>query len=340
MFSNSTLEQPTGNISATVTNDQDCLGRESTLTEVVFKAVAFFVIMLVSLIGNIMVLIITYKNKQLRKTINYFVFNMAVSDLFIPLTIMPVTIVHIISGSKSWKVDSPWLLGNILCKLSYFLPDVSIVVSIESLLLISVDRFISAVSPLNTTLKSTKARFISILCTWSISIAVHAPYFYTFRLFPYGNQTFQCLSYWGPAFNHDKTHKIYITATFITFFMIPICILAIMYGTIAWILKKKNKRNKGRLSYQQLRREQQIRKIIRMSVALVISFFVCMIPSLVLVFIRVFLWNWNDPPICAFQTVVPFIAKFMVQSWSALNPCICLMFMKIYRNSFIQLLPI
>ena len=137
---------------------------------------------------------------------------MAVSDLFNPLTIMPIQIVQIISGSESWKVDRPWILGNILCKLSYFLPDVSLAVSIESLVLISMDRFASAVFTLNTKLESMKARFISIVCTWISAVAVHAPYFYTFRLRinPYDNKPY-CKSYWGDKSYIGETKRKFST---------------------------------------------------------------------------------------------------------------------------------
>ena len=118
-------------------SDQACEITADSALEVTAKALAYIFIFLVSFFGNIFLLVVIYKKKQLRRSINYFVFNMAVSDLFNPLTIMTVKIVEIISGSSSWKVDRPWLLGNILCKLAYFLPDVSVVVSIGSLLLIS-----------------------------------------------------------------------------------------------------------------------------------------------------------------------------------------------------------
>ena len=107
-------------------SDQACEITADSALEVTAKALAYIFIFLVSFFGNIFLLVVIYKKKQLRRSINYFVFNMAVSDLFNPLTIMTVKIVEIISGSSSWKVDRPWLLGNILCKLAYFLPDVSV----------------------------------------------------------------------------------------------------------------------------------------------------------------------------------------------------------------------
>ena len=321
--------------------DQNCHGTESRMVGVVCKTLAYFIILFICLVGNILVLLITYKNKQLRKSIGFFVFNMAVSDLLNPLTIMPIRIVQIISGSDAWNIDSPRMLGNILCKLSYFLPDVSLAVSVQSLVLISMDRFVATIFPLCTKLESLKARLTSILFTWIVAIAVHAPYFYTFRLRtnPYDNKTY-CISSWGPAFDHVETNKRFSTATFIAFILVPICIFVIVYGTIARVLKHKNTSTKQQLSYRQRCREHQLRKIVRMSVALIISFVVCMIPQLCLVFARIFLWNWKEPPICTLRTVIPFIAMFMMHSWSAVNPCISLICMKIYRNSLRKLLPI
>ena len=321
---------------ASSNSDQACEIAADSAVEIRAKALAYIFIFLVSFFGNIFLLVVIYKNKQLRRSINYFVFNMAVSDLFNPLTVMTVKIVEIISGSSSWKVDRPWLLGNILCKLAYFLPDVSVVVSIGSLLLISIDRLIAVVFPLKAKLISSKVRLISILSTWSVAIAVHAPYFYSFKLILDENETY-CKLNWGPAFDHMKTHRRFLTATFITFIPIPICVLAGVYSIIAWKIRKKNQKTKEKLSCRQNHRDKQLRKIVRLAMAIMISFVSCMAPLLIYSFLKFFLWNyWESPPICAFQTVIPFISVFLLHSWSAVNPCICFIFSENYRNGLRQ----
>lgn len=336
MFFNSSVLLYILNNDSSVTNGvrnnsaQDCLPHSST-GETVLKSLAYFVILILSLIGNGCILLVIYKNKNLRRNINFFVLNMAVSDLFNPLTIMPVHLVMIISGSPSWRVHNPWILGNILCKLCYFLPDVSLTVSIESLLLISVDRFIAVVFPLKARLFSTKVHLICIGCTWIIAIAVHAPYFYTFRLLPYGNESYQCSVSWEPAFDHTETHKRFVTATFITFVLVPICILTIVYGTIAWTLKAESKKMQQELCNDQTRLSEHSRKIVRSSVVIITAFGLCMITQLVSMLTRVFVWNWKEPPICAFRNVVPIIATFMLNAWSAVNPCFCFIFIKSYQ---------
>ena len=331
-FENSS--QTTGHTDSS-NSDQACEITADSAVEITAKALAYIFIFLVSFFGNIFLLVVIYKNKQLRRSINYFVFNMAVSDLFNPLTVMTVKIVEIISGSSSWKVDRPWLLGNILCKLAYFLPDVSVVVSIGSLLLISIDRLIAVVFPLRAKPISSKVRLVSIISTWFVAIAVHAPYFYSFKLIPYENETY-CKLNWGPAFDHMETHRGFVTATFITFIPIPVCVLAGVYSIIAWKMRKKNKKTREKLSCRQNHRDQQLKKIVRLGMAIIISFVSCMTPLLIYSFLIIFLWNWESPPICAFQTVIPFISVFLLHSWSAVNPCICFIFSENYRNGLRQ----
>ena len=72
----------------------------------------YFTILLVSLVGNALVIFVICKTSNCRRSINYYVLNMAVSDLFTPLTIIPVNVVRIISGSTAFMVDTLWCLGT------------------------------------------------------------------------------------------------------------------------------------------------------------------------------------------------------------------------------------
>ena len=81
----------------------------------------------------------------------------------------------------------------------------------------------------------------------------------------------------------------------------------------------------------QTRLGEQSKKVVRSSVIIITAFGLCMITQLVSVFIRVFVWNWKEPPTCTFRTVVPFIATFILNAWSALNPCFCFIFIKSYQ---------
>ena len=104
----------------------------------------FFPISLVSLVGNIFIGLIDYKTKSLKKPVNFFIVNMAMSDLVYPISMLPRD-VALLFISSSWLVSDP--LGQALCKLASFSIEVSILVSSQMLVLIAVDRFGTVVFP-------------------------------------------------------------------------------------------------------------------------------------------------------------------------------------------------
>ena len=95
------------------------------------KLCAFCFVLLGSLFGNIFIIIIVYKNRHLRKTINYFIVNMAFSDLGLTLIVRPVEITRLVTDSGHWHVSG--ILGLICCKLFFFESFVSLFVSAQSL---------------------------------------------------------------------------------------------------------------------------------------------------------------------------------------------------------------
>ena len=142
---------------------------------------AFCLVFLVSLAGNTVIGIIVYKTKTMRKPINLMLVNMAMSDLLFPIFRIPwdIQLLYI----NSWLIGGP--LGQALCKLVYILGDVSGVVSIQSLVLIAVDRFGAVVFPLRSPLISSKLCPFFILATWIIAMAAHSPFLVTVKLAEY-----------------------------------------------------------------------------------------------------------------------------------------------------------
>ena len=122
---------------------------------------AFCLMFLVALAGNTVIGIIVYKTKTIRKPINFLIVNMAMSDLLLPIFWNPqdIQLLYI----------NPWLIGGRLGKafsnLVGFLPSVSFLVSIQSLVLIAVDRFGAVVFPLRSPLISSKLCPFFILAT-------------------------------------------------------------------------------------------------------------------------------------------------------------------------------
>ena len=131
-------------------NGSSCSSLPNTTARKIGQTFAFCLIFVVSLVGNSFIGIVVYKTQTLRKPINYFIANMALSGLLYPIVVAPVFIVMFVDGSSLQR--GPF--GQVLCKLVTFFWLVSIIVSIQSLVLIAVDRFGAVVFPLRSPLVS------------------------------------------------------------------------------------------------------------------------------------------------------------------------------------------
>ena len=117
----------------------------------------------------------------MRKPINFFIVNMAMSDLLFPIVCFPYIVTEMNFGY--YILGGP--VGQALCKLNYFLIDVSASLSIQSLVLIAVDRFGAVVFPLRSPLISSKHCRFFILATWIIAVAANIPDALTYELVEY-----------------------------------------------------------------------------------------------------------------------------------------------------------
>ena len=283
----------------------------------------YFIGLLVALIGNVLIIVVFYKYKPIRKSINYLVLNMAISDLFTPLTIMPFIIARALSnGAFLNQIPSP--LAAVVCKLCFFLADTSIVVSIISLLMISLDRLIAVVSPLQIKLISRKVRVICILMSWVVALSVHVPYLF---IFTFNELQGDCGKSWN-----DETNNRYVVATFTTFFLIPVCFLIIIYGAIAVTLKQRQRKRKKMSASKKSRVHSGNRRVIGLSVAILAAFVISIGPVFVLQCI-IFIFHGKRPPEVVKNPAILFIIRcLLVNSWGAFNACMCFAFSENFRT--------
>ena len=281
----------------------------------------YFISLLVVLIGNVLIIVVFFKHEPIRKSVNYFVLNMAISDLFTPLTIMPFIIAKTLSNGTFLNQLTPSRAG-VVCKLCYFIVDTSIAVSILSLLMISLDRLIAVVFPLQIKLISRKVRFISILMSWVVALSSHIPYLFIF--------TFKgdCTKSWS-----KETDNRYAVATFTTFFLVPVCCLAIIYGAIAVTLKVRQQKRKNMAASEKSLDRTGNRRVMGLSVATLAAFIIAIGPLFLLQCIKRFIFHGELPPeIKKYPAIVFFIEKLLVHSWGAVNPCMCFAFSQNYRT--------
>ena len=290
------------------------------------KTFAFCLLFVVSLVGNTLIGVIIYRTKSLRKPVNFFIANMAVSDLLIPIFLFPMKLVGLYT--ESWKGgDGPF--GQSLCKLVHFSVDASAVVSIQSLVLIAVDRFGGVVVPLRAPLISSKKYRFYILATWIIAVAVQCPNLFALKVVEYQGGL-QCYLLWNDAFGESFSYQDYILAKHIVFLFIPLILIAVLYYLIALRIKSR----KVPRDYSFNARRQGLRRhrnALRMFIVIVFVFAICWLPFSVI-------WRLDGVKLsCSFQYFQR-IAYFLAISNCAINPCICFISNANYRQALTNLL--
>lgn len=105
------------NLTAQAQQNSLCVAGYSP-AENISSVCAYSLILLLSFFGNVLIIII-FKHRDLRKTTNYFIVNMAVSDLIFALVVFPFQITGLMTASSYWPVRG--ILGSLFCKLFHFI---------------------------------------------------------------------------------------------------------------------------------------------------------------------------------------------------------------------------
>ncbi|XP_068734174.1 QRFP-like peptide receptor [Montipora capricornis] len=289
--------------------------------------VAYCLIFVVSLVGNSCIGIIVYKTKTLRKPINIFIVNMAMSDLLVPLIDIPLQVVNLYR--YSWLISG--VLGNAFCKLIPFLYEVSYIVSVQTLILIAVGRFGAVVWPLHSSLISLKRCTFFILATWIVAMASMSPVLFARSLEKYEGEIF-CFDQWEEAFGESLSLTDYGLAYYIVFVYTPIILLIIIYSII--LIKLKLQKIPGQQSTDaEIQCNKRNTNVLKLAIAILLGVMFCKIPWSILKLMSLY-GKW---PCSIFPQYVE-TSWFLLISYCAVNPCICFAFCRNYREGLKKLL--
>ena len=292
--------------------------------------VTYCLFIIVSLVANSLIVMIVYKTPNLRKPINFFIANMASSDLLFPIFWIPLRLSDL--HTNSFLIGGK--LGQAFCKLGPFFGNVSIAVSIQNLILIAVDRFGAVVFPLRSPLIRSKLCPFFILATWIVAVAFDSPYLFTLELVESPEGT-GCYIEWEKVFGESSSLASFSLAYFILFIYIPLLLLVILYSII--VIKLKTQVHPGEQSANsQQQRDRRNRNVLQMSIAIVTVFVLCWLPNATNYFITHYQGRSTHFS-CSFWIYYK-VTTYMITAYCAINPVICFMFSSNYRKALKRLI--
>ncbi|KAM8837706.1 muscarinic acetylcholine receptor M3 isoform 1-T2 [Spinachia spinachia] len=188
---------------------------------------------LVTVVGNILVLVSFKINKALKTVNNYYLLSLAFADLTIGTLSMNLYTTYIIMDQ--------WALGPVVCDLWLAIDYVASNASVMNLLVISFDRYFSVTRPLTYRAKRTTKRAMTMIgLAWSVSFILWAPAI-LFWQYIVGERTVQP----NECYIQFLSEPIITFSTAVAAFYLPVTIMSFLFWKIYQETEKRVKDMQG-----------------------------------------------------------------------------------------------
>lgn len=153
-----------GEVLLTNSSQNDMINNHIIQATFCFLYSAIFVL---GVFGNVLVCYVVFRNKAMQTVTNFFITNLAVSDIFLCVLAVPFT--------PSYTFLRKWIFGKVLCHLVPYAQGCSVYISTLTLTAIAVDRFFVIIYPFQQRMR-LMACIIIIIIIWTISLLLTLPY--------------------------------------------------------------------------------------------------------------------------------------------------------------------
>ncbi|XP_060551585.1 QRFP-like peptide receptor, partial [Ruditapes philippinarum] len=229
------------------------------------------VIFIVGTFGNILVIIVVLRVREMRTPTNVFLLNLSVADVLVLLVCQP-------AGLTEFFGKDRWFLGGIMCKLVPFMENGVLHVSILTMIAVTLERYVVLCHPLKRKMFYTVSSTIKIvIIIWIIGLTLTSPFLFMTeqedaRFFD-GSPIKVCRTKVNETWRY-----IYTVMITVIFFLLPFLVLVGIYSKIikqltSDTLQSLTKNDKS--AFNILRSRKQV---VKMLIIIIVLFFVTLFP--------------------------------------------------------------
>ncbi|XP_036907476.1 gastrin/cholecystokinin type B receptor isoform X2 [Sturnira hondurensis] len=209
----------TGNLSCELPRGR---GNGTRELELAIRVTLYAAIFLMSVGGNVLIIVVLGLSRRLRTVTNTFLLSLAVSDLLLAVACMPFTLLPNLMGT--------FIFGTVVCKAVAYLMGVSVSVSTLSLVAIALERYSAICRPLQARVWQTRSHAARVIvATWVLSGLLMVPYPVYTVVQPVGPRALQCMHRWPSA----RVRQTWSVLLLLLLFFIPGVVMAVAYGLIS-----------------------------------------------------------------------------------------------------------
>ena len=234
----------------------------------------FSVILFASLVGNILVMFTILRRKSMKTPCNYFIMNIALSDIGVGAIAAPLRILEIFAS---------WPFGDFMCHFLWPIQDVFVCVSVLTHTTIGLERYRAIVMPLKPKITLRKTKIIIVILWLGCYCASGIPQSFLLELTDIMGWKY-CFIHW-PSLLFRRCYIIYLVVVFI---LVPLAVQTWCYIKIVTVVNSRKRgfgnstrivsRNMDALKQQEGRKK----RLIRMLITSLVVFQLCYIPRGVL----------------------------------------------------------
>uniref|UniRef100_A0A4W4DSL4 Gastrin/cholecystokinin type B receptor n=1 Tax=Electrophorus electricus TaxID=8005 RepID=A0A4W4DSL4_ELEEL len=190
------------------------------------RILLYSLIFLLSVFGNLLIIVVLAVNKRMRTVTNSFLLSLALSDLMTALFCMPFTLIPNLLGD--------FIFGAAMCKIVAYLMGISVSISTFSLMAIAIERYSAICNPLKSRAWQTRSHAYRVIAvTWVLSFLIMTPYPVFSTLIRYTKPN----NLTGHMCRHDwpmeQVNQAWCILLLFVLFFIPGVVMIVAYGLIS-----------------------------------------------------------------------------------------------------------
>uniref|UniRef100_A0A8C4R5C8 G-protein coupled receptors family 1 profile domain-containing protein n=1 Tax=Eptatretus burgeri TaxID=7764 RepID=A0A8C4R5C8_EPTBU len=230
----------------------------------------------VGVAGNSLLVAVLVRSRHLRTTTNFLLGNLALSDLLMCVTCVPISAAYAFEPCG-------WVYGPVLCYLIAIVQPTTVYVSVLSLMTIAIDRYVVVAHPIQRRISPRICTYL-VVVIWLVSAALASP---VVVHTVYANidlsqeakgkvrvKLIICEEIW----NSDLHRLVYSSAMFVLSFVLPL--FAVCTSNLAISVTLRHRAVPGSAQTPQAKRKQnQIQlRTFKLLVIAVVTFVLCWLP--------------------------------------------------------------
>lgn len=264
----------------------------------------------------------------MHSSVNWYISNMAFSDVISTLVCLPVSI------QTLYSFDS-WLKGNLglfLCKFVFFFFYTSFACSSFNLAVVAIDRYLAVLKPFYRYAKHIVTLLITVIWILSSMLSLPLALAYTNEFQPLQNYKYTiCLD-----LERHAVYKVGVTIMTLLCYILPISVASILYLMTGCNLRRRSKMFIASRSEKtkEIARQTAMRATALM-ITVIVIFTICWAPFYVYHMAKAWydgevVWEieWYYKPLC----------YLLASANAAINPCLYVLFSGNFRRGFKKVL--